>query len=242
MRLVTAFAAIGLSAMLAFPAAAQDMRQPGIISITGHGEVSGTPDTAFVTSGVTTQGNTAREALDANTAAMTQLSDVLTAAGIAPRDIQTSGFSVNPNYVYSQEPDRNGYTQPPKINGYVVANTVTVRVRKIDTLGAVLDQAVTVGANTINGVSFSVEDPSKLYEQARIAAFRDAKAKASLYAGEAGVPLGRILAINESQGYGQPQPYAMRAMASEAAPAPVPVQAGELTFAIDVSVNWAFAQ
>jgi uncharacterized protein YggE len=231
-------------ASLSMPAAAQQVQvQPPTISLSGHGEVTGAPDTAFVTSGVTTQGATAREALDANTAAMTQLIAVLKTAGIADHDIQTSGFSVSPNYVYPSEPDRSGYQQPPRIVGYSVLNTVTVRVRKIETLGAVLDQAVTVGANTINGVSFSVEDPSALYDAARKAAFADAKDKATLYSNAAGISLGRITSISENQGYGQPQPYMMKAAnADMAAAAPVPVQAGELTFAIDVSVSWTLGE
>ena len=83
----------------------------------------------MINSGVTTQGATAREALDANTAAMAELIAELKAAGIEARDIQTSGFSVNPNYVYTDERDANGYSLPPKINGYQVSNTVTVTVR-----------------------------------------------------------------------------------------------------------------
>jgi uncharacterized protein YggE len=230
-------------ASLSLPAAAQQPPQPPTISLTGHGEVTGAPDTAYVTSGVTTQGATAREALDANTAAMTQLISVLKAAGIADRDIQTSGFSVNPNYVYPSEPDRNGYTQPPRIVGYSVVNTVTVRVAEIETLGTVLDQAVTVGANTINNVTFSVDDPSALYDEARKQAFADARDKASLYAGAAGVSLGKIASISETPAYGPPQPFTMKARDTEmAASAPVPVQAGELTFAIDVAVSWTLGE
>jgi uncharacterized protein YggE len=239
MRLATLLVPLALSTALAtaLPVAAQDFRGPGVISIEGRGEVTGVPDTAFVTSGVTTQGATAREALDANTAAMTQLIDTLKAAGIEPRDIQTSGFSVNPNYVYTDARDANGYTLPPKINGYQVFNTVTVRVRQIDKLGAILDQSVTVGANTINGVSFSMADPSKLYDEARKVAFADARAKARLYADAAGLELEQIKLISETQNYGQPQPYMMRDAAMSAA-APVPVQTGELTFAINVQVTW----
>ena len=134
----------------------------GTISIEGRGEVAAAPDMAMVTSGVTTQGATARAALDANTAAMAELISALKGTGIEARDIQTSGFSVNPNYVYSEDRDANGYTLPPKINGYQVSNTVTVKVRQLDQLGTILDQSVTIGANTVNGVSFSVADPSEL--------------------------------------------------------------------------------
>ena len=101
MRLLALVLPVALSTVLAFPALAQDFRGPGTISIEGHGEVSASPDTAYVNSGVTTQGATAREALDANIAAMSQLIVTLKAAGIEARDIQTSGFSVQPNYVYT---------------------------------------------------------------------------------------------------------------------------------------------
>lgn len=214
-------------------------RQPSMV-MTGHGEVTAVPDTAHVTSGVTTQGATARDALDANTAAMAELISTLKDAGIEARDIQTSGFSVNPNYVYANEPDPNGYQRPPKISGYQVFNTVTVRVRDISALGAVLDRAVTVGANTINGVSFSVADPADLYDEARRKAFADAKGKAAVYSDASGVDLNSILSISEGMSVGgpQPQPYMAREMAFSAAAAPVPVQAGELAFAVDVQVEW----
>lgn len=210
----------------------------GTISIEGRGEVLAAPDTAQITSGVTTQGTTAREALDANTAAMTDLIAELKASGITARDIQTSGFSINPNYVYTDERDANGYTLPPRINGYQVSNTVTVAVRQLDTLGAILDKSVTIGANTVNGVSFSVADPSALYDAARKAAFADARAKAELYATAAGGKLDKINAISENQGFNSPQPIAMYAMRAEAASADVPVEGGELTFAINVTVQW----
>lgn len=229
------------TALSAAPALAQETSVSGTISIGGIGEVTASPDTAFVNSGVTSQGATAREALDANTKAMGELIETLKAAGIEARDIQTSGFSVNPNYVYSDARDANGYQLPPKINGYQVFNNVNVRVRELAKLGSVLDKAVTVGANTINGVTFSVADPSKLYDEARKAAFADAKAKAELYAGAAGEELGSIRNINESQGMSQPpQPYMMKAVADSAG-ASVPIEGGELSYSINVQVTWDFA-
>ncbi|MEP7242009.1 MAG: SIMPL domain-containing protein [Devosia sp.] len=237
MRLI-ALAPFTLAALIASPAFAA-----GSMQMTGHGEVMGTPDTAYITSGVTSQGATAKEALDANTADMTALISTLKAAGIDDKDIQTSGFSVNPNYVYSDTRDANGYQLPPKIVGYTVTNSVTVHVRKLDGLGTILDQSVEVGANTINGISFAIEDPSKLYDEARKAAFADAKHRADLYAEAAGVELGAIASINESSGYTQPpQPYMAKAMAADMASAPVPVQAGQLTYSIDVNVTWDLEQ
>lgn len=230
------------TALTATPVFAQETTPVnGTISISGIGEVTAAPDTAFVNSGVTSQGATAREALDANTKAMSELIETLKAAGIEARDIQTSGFSVNPNYVYSDARDANGYQLPPKITGYQVYNNVNVRVRELAKLGSILDKAVTVGANTINGVSFSVADPSKLYDEARKAAFADAKAKAGLYAEVAGEELGGIRNINETQGMSTPMPQMMKASADALSAAAVPIEGGELSYQINVQVTWDFA-
>jgi uncharacterized protein YggE len=230
MRFLTALAP------LAFLTLASPAFAAGSMQLTGHGEVMAAPDTAYVTSGVTSQAGTAKDALAANTTDMAQLIAALKAAGIDSKDIQTSGFSVNPNYVY----DQNNTNQPPKIVGYTVTNQVTIHVRNLTQLGTILDQSVQVGANTINGINFAVDDPSDLYAQARKAAFADAKAKAELYADAAGVGLGDIQIINEQQGnYQPPQPmlYKATALAADRS-APVPVEVGQLTFSIDVNVNW----
>lgn len=232
MRRLAAIVPFALLASLSLPAYA------GTITIEGRGEVMAAPDMARINSGVNTQGATAREALDANTAAMAELIAELKAIGIEARDIQTSGFSINPNYVYSDERDANGYTLPPKINGYQVSNTVSVTVRKLDTLGTILDKSVTVGANTVNGVTFDVADPTELYNEARKAAYADARTKGELYATLAGGTLDEIKSISETQGYNSPQPYPMYARADAVSAAPVPVEAGELAFAINVNVQW----
>jgi uncharacterized protein YggE len=239
MRLATLLMPLTLVAVSVSPALAA-----GSMQMTGHGEVQAAPDTAYVTSGVTSQGATAREALDANTRDMSALIDVLKAAGVDSKDIQTSGFSVNPNYVYSDQRDQNGYQLPPKIVGYTVTNQVTVHVRDLTILGTMLDKEVSVGANTINGINFAVEDPAELYAQARKEAFADAKAKADLYAEASGAELGAIQMISESQGATQPpQPYLYKATAAaQDRAAPVPVEAGQLTFTIDVSVSWDLVQ
>jgi uncharacterized protein YggE len=234
MRILAALIPLTLATALTTPVLAA-----GSMQITGHGEVVAAPDTAFITSGVTSQGATAKEALDANNADMAKLIETLKGAGIQSVDIQTSGFSVNPNYVYTDARDANGYQLPPKIVGYTVSNMVSVHVRDLASLGAVLDQAVTVGANTISGISFAVEDPAELYNEARRAAFADARDKAELYADAAGVELGALSLISELTGYNQPpQPYMMKVQAASADRAMVPVEVGQLTFSIDVNVSW----
>ena len=242
MRPTLILAAAMIAAAPTLPALAQDNTpEPGIIIIDGVGEVVASPDMAIITSGVTTDGKSAREALDANTAAMNALFEALRAAGIEDRDLQTSGFSVQPNYVYSDQRDASGYQLPPVISGYRVSNNVTARVRDLDILGSVLDQAVTVGANTISGVSFTVADTDALYEEARRLAVANAREKAELISAAAGVGLGRIRSISEA---GNVQPFAMNMarfdMAAEAAP--VPVAAGEVTFTSNISIQWEIAQ
>lgn len=238
MRIAHFLIPLALTTALAGPALAQEYRGPGIITVEGQGSVTAAPDTAIVSSGVTTQGATAREALDANTEAMTQLIETLTGAGIERRDIQTSNFSVQPNYVYSDTRDANGYSLPPKIVGYTVSNSVTVRVRDLPSLGTILDQSVSVGANTIGGISFSVADPSKLYDEARKQAFADAQGKALLYADAAQVELDTIRSITEGSSFQPPQPYMVREMAMSADAKAIPVEGGELSFVINVTVTW----
>lgn len=223
---------------LSMPALAEDSKTTPTISIQGRGEVVAAPDTAAVTAGVTTQGATAREALDANTKAMASLIATLKTAGVEAKDIQTSDFSVSPQYLYSDK-DANGDTPPPRITGYNVQNGVNVKIRKLADLGKILDQIVTAGSNTINGVSFSVEDPAKLFDEARKAAFADAEGKAKTYADTAGVGLGSIISISEDADASPPQPVMFKAMAARADAAPVPVEAGQLTFDVSASVMWA---
>ena len=211
----------------------------GTMQLSGHGEVMAKPDSAFITSGVTSEAATAKAAVAENTHDMAALIMVLKNAGIDPDDIQTSDFSVNPNYVQSDAKDANGYDLPPKITGYTVSNGVTVHIRDLKTLGTVLDQMVSVGANTINGISFAVEDPTSFYVAARKAAFADARAKADTYAEASGTTLAGIENISEGAVYTPrpPMPMMAKAMAADGA-APVPIEAGQLTYAIDVSVTW----
>jgi uncharacterized protein len=211
----------------------------GEMILSGTGVVRSAPDMATISTGVVTQAETAREALDANTAAMEQLIAVLREAGLENRDIQTSDFSVSPQYVYSDRRDQNGYSLPPEISGYQVSNTVTIAVRDLDGLGVVLDRAITVGANTVNGISFSVADPGKLLEEARRRAFADARAKATTYADAAGVSLGSIESISEQLDYAPPQPMLRAAYADMAQTESVPVEAGEMSYSVTATITWS---
>jgi uncharacterized protein YggE len=169
---------------------------------------------------------------------MTRIIDTLKAEGIESRDIQTSGFMVEPRYSQPPQEPRPDEVWEAQIVGYIVRNTVTLKIRDLRTTGTVLDRVVTLGANSISGPVFGVQDPANLENSARSAAVRDARAKAELYAGAAGVKLGPVLRLTE-QTFMPPQPMMMdRAMKAEAASAPVPIESGELTVQVQVQVTW----
>ena len=242
------FAMLALAgALCASPALAQtaslNTSPAGTLSLVGEGRITGTPDVAVIRTGVVTLGKTARDALTANTAAMEKLFALLHQSGIKYEDIQTSDFSVQPQYDYSNQRNSDGYTPPPRIAGYQVSNNVAVKIRETETLGKILDQLVSAGSNQINSVSFSLADPAPLLAEARRAAMADAIAKARLYADAAGVQLGNIISITEGNPTPPPLPQPdmiVARMAAEAAP--VPVAAGTMETVRQVSVVWQLIQ
>jgi hypothetical protein len=163
---------------------------------------------------------------------MEKVIGALTGAGIEKKDIQTSNFMVQPRYDY------NNNTQPPRLIGYDVSNSVTVIVRKIDGLGAVLDAVVSSGSNQINGIAFQVSKPDAAMDEARKLASADAARKAKLYAETLSVKLGKIISISEGGGYQPPVPVQAKMMRAEAADASVPIAQGEQIIAVDVNIAW----
>lgn len=202
------------------------------ISITGQGEAKAAPDEAFLSAGVTSQARTATAALAANSRAMNAVFETLRSAGVADKDMQTSEFSVQPQYSNDKGPQR--------VTGYEVSNNVGVTVENLSSLGATLDALVSSGANTIGDISFGFRDPKSLMQKARAEAVADAISRADLIAKAAGITLGAITSISEAGGnYDAPRPM-YRAMAgmSEAASAPAPIAGGQETLNDSVSVTW----
>ncbi len=226
-----------LCLVLPLSAAAADEDSKRQLTIVAEGQVTAEPDLATVSLGVVSEARTAAAALNANTASMGDIVARLKATGVAERDLQTSGFNVSP--IYSQPVRRSdGHQAAPQITGYRVHNTLNVRIRDLEETGAILDVAVTLGANSINGPHFTVAEPEPLRNEARRKAVAEARARAALYAEAAGVTLGDILAIDEAGGGGPPRPMAMARMESLAADASVPIEAGELTFHEQVRIVW----
>lgn len=219
--------------LLALPAFAADP-VPATISVSGEGRVEVVPDLATVSLGVTTDADTASAAMAANSDAVAQVLERLKAAGIEPRDVQTSGLSLGPRYDYGR-----GDGTPPKLVGYTVSNMVTVRVRALDKLGGVLDGVVADGANTLNGLGFGLAEDGEARDEARRRAVADARRRAELYAEAAGVKLGRLVSINEAGGNYAPMPMAEAAFAKSA---DVPIAAGEVGISANVSLLYEIAE
>src|SRR3979411_1335337 len=220
-------AALAAGTLLAAPALAQTT-PPAVISVTGEATVSVAPDLAQIDGGVTSEAKTAREASDANNAAMGKVLLALKGAGIDAKDIQTSRLSLQPQ----SAPNRTG---PSAIVGYRASNRVTIRVRDVPKVANVIATLVGAGANEIGGINFMVSQASKLLDEARERAVADARRKAEIYAKAAGVTLGAPLSISE-EGNAAPIPYRRMAVGMAAT---APVAQGEETLQVTVSVSWA---
>jgi uncharacterized protein YggE len=231
------FLLAGLALALASPALAQTPPTPreAVIAVSGDGHAAVAPDLAILSFSVVSDGKTAREALDANTKSMTDVLGALRSGGIAERDLQTSGFAVNPQYRY---PENNNGSEPPVLIGYQVANTLTIRLRDVAKLGAVIDEAVTLGVNQGGSIQFSNDKPEATLTEARKAAVADAVAKARTLAEAAGVKLGRIIEISENTGRPEPMPMA-RAMSKDLASAAAPIANGENDYSVTVNLTFA---
>jgi len=190
--------------------------------------VSVPPDQAQIDGGVTSDAKTAREASDANNAAMGKVLLALKGAGIDEKDYQTSRLSLQPQYA----PNRSG---PSPVVGYRASNRVTVKLRDVAKVANIVDVLVGAGANELGGINFMVSQASKLLDDAREKAIADARRKAEIYAKAAGVALGEPLNISEEGGSGPP------VFRSKMAPmaASAPVAQGEETLSVSVSVSWA---
>jgi len=229
------------STLLAFtvPAAAMAQEAPGAmhmmqpapaLNLSAYGEVKVAPDMATISFAVVTEASSAAEAMRLNAARMTQVMTALRRAGIAERDVQTSGLNLSAQYDYVQN-------EPPRLRGYQAQNRVTVIINDLDAVGSTADAVVAAGVNQIDGISFGLKDPSAAENRARQLAVRALQGKASLYADALGVQLGGIRSLSEGGGYSPPPPMPMYAARAEMAmdAGSTPIAAGQLTVRIDIS-------
>ncbi len=205
--------------------------KPDTSSVTGEGKVSAPPDIAIVNAGVQAQGSTVKIVQDQRNKNSNAVSAAVKSAGVDGKDIQTSGYNINPMYDYTAGSQR--------ITGYQASSDLTIKVRAIDKANAVIDAATAAGANQIGGITFDVDNKTAAQNQARGLAVADAKSKAENAAKMAGFSLGRIINYSEDFG-GAPRPGPMLAKAETGLGAGAPTQVETGTNEIMVTVTLSY--
>ena len=210
--------------IIIMPDAQQDQ-----IRVTGTATITAEPDIATTDVGVQTYHSEVDEAVAENNRKIGASISALRQEGIAEEDMQTSQFSIYPQRDYANN-------RPNEIIGYQVNNMLSVTLRDLDAIGETLQAAIDAGANSINGVNFTVEDSTALRDEARAEAVRDARRRAEIMAEAAEIQLGSVIYISEMS---YPGPVMMRAEYDEAAVGSgVPIEPGELELTISVEVTF----
>jgi hypothetical protein len=203
-----------------------------MLTVSAESELKAAPDMASISAGVLTTSATAQEAMTQNATRMTAMIAALKKAGVADKDMQTSGLSLQPQYIYNNN-------DAPKLSGYQANNTVNILVRKLDTLGPVLDTLASKGASNLNGPNFGFDQPDPILDDARTKAVQKAMQRAELYAKAAGMRVKRIVSIAESGGISQPpMPYQQSMMMAKQASDETPIAPGRIGLAASVTMTF----
>jgi uncharacterized protein YggE len=212
---------------------AADPNDTGTIVVPGRGTVVVSPDVANLRLGVVVVRPTAGDARQAAAAVMTAVVDALVAGGVDRRDLRTSLISLDAVRDYSSE-------RGPRVTGYQLSNAVEATIRQIDTSGALIDAALAAGATSMDGLSFRLADPREALGEARRRAVADARSRAETLATEAGVTLGRVVAIVEGglAEPGPPRPIGELRMHASA-DVTTPLEAGTDELAVSLKVTFA---
>jgi hypothetical protein len=205
------------------------------IRVSGMGEVRVKPDLATVQFAVETTGTTAQAAGEANADLMERVIATILGSGVVRDDVQTSGYSVYPEYASSPR----GEVEPPTIRGYRAMNMVSVRTRNLERVGALIDAGLRAGANRLHGVSFELTNSAEAEAQALTTAIGEARAAAETIARALGVQLGNVLDATTNADI--PRPYFRAApapmdMAMGSVAAMTPIEAGEQLITASASV------
>lgn len=205
------------------------------VAAVGRGEVVATPDTGFIDVGIETHGPSIAAARGSGAKAMNAVIDAVVENGVARADIQTSQLSLSPRYDY--EPKGGA---EPRINGYTMTTSVSVKVRDLDKLSKIVDDAASAGGNAsrVSGIRFTIDNPSALRDRAREAAVADARRKAEQLAKVSGGKLGALVGIEEVS-VSAPVPMMMLEAANDAVK--TPIERGSATVSIEVKARWAIA-
>jgi uncharacterized protein len=205
-----AFVLVAMGLAIALAAVPEQPRRT--LVVTGTAEVAVKPDICYISFGVETfHKKSAREAYRSNAELMNALSAAVKAVGIEPKDLQTSSFTVTPQYHFDDDGHRRVF------DGYRVYQSLDANVRDLEKASAVLDAGMDAGATQVNNVTFAVENPKKYTADARVEAVKAAQAKAQSMADLAGVKLGKPISISESEPGGYNQYYAQSNVAFDRA-------------------------
>jgi uncharacterized protein YggE len=230
------------------------------ISVSGHGEVLAVPDIATFSFSVVADKATVADAQAQATTASNAITAYLTGAGVATADIQTSGYSVSPQYEYQNavcpQPAQASnvssvssgassgtaviYCPPGKqvLQGYEVSQSTTVKVRDTTKAGDLLAGVGSKGATQISGLTFTIDQPDVVQAQARDKAIADAKTKADVLASSLGVSLVRVVSFNENTNGSSPMPIVYSMAASAPAAASPVISTGQNTITDDVTITY----
>lgn len=202
------------------------------IRVTATGESQAAPDMAIINLAVVTYDKTAQKALAANNKSMNDIVNAFKNNGIQANDLQTSGLSI-----YQSNPDKH-HEKKNNERLYHVSNSLTVRIRDLANAGKIFDQAMTLGVNSVNGITFTNADTKPFYQEARKKAITEAMEKAETIAQAANLKLGKIIEINENNDNYYPSPRLMSS-ASHASYADTNFSGGELGYNVSVTVVFA---
>jgi len=182
------------------------------ITVTGEGETFAVPDLATFSFSVSADANTVSEAQASITKKIDAIMEKLESLGILEKDIKTTDYSVYPKYRYEVKPMLYPVPGNQVPDGYTASHSVTVKVRDTERAGEVLGAAGSAGTTNLSSISFTVDDPEALTDEARAAAIKQARDKAKTLSKELGVRLVRVVSFNDSTDGGYPIPYGREAL------------------------------
>lgn len=197
----------------------------------GEGKAAAKPDIASISVGIQAQSSSVKGVQEQINSVINKVSAGLKQLGVDSKDIQTRNYNINPNYDYSSGSQR--------ITGYSANTTLLVKVRELDKVNEVIDTSTANGANQVSGITFDIEDKTKVENEARQKAVQEAKKKAEQAANIAGFKLGRIINYSENQpGQGRPIPIMIQAVGKAEGGTPTQVEPGSSEITISVTLSY----
>jgi uncharacterized protein YggE len=202
------------------------------VDVTGTGRATAVPDVVTLDVRVTCDGPDVAGTLRDASAKVAELQQAARAQGVGPADLQTSGSGVHQRWANDR----------PEVVGYTAFHSLRVRVRDLDSIGTLVSAFSEAAGNAlgIDNIALTISNPEPLAEQAREAAFENARAKALQYATLARMTLGDVMWVSDLPAGSAPVMRQMKLAAMDMA-ASMPIEAGESSVVASVAVRWAWS-